>query len=151
MSAADSNVQARMKALQFHDGAVDLDQIQTGNYGQFVNNVQVVLEMDGGWHETRKDVLVRFRYIIVSCVRNHGWKLSRIGLLSNHLHVLIGANVKDTPADVAMALMNNVAYVYEMKPVLKFSYYVGTFGQYDRGAVRKIVATDRGELGGARE
>ncbi len=24
-----------------------------------------------------------------------------------------------------------------MKPVLKFSYYAGTFGGYDRGAVRK--------------
>jgi REP element-mobilizing transposase RayT len=145
---ADSNVQARLKALQFHDGAVDLDQIQTGTYGQYVNNVQVVLEMDGGWHEARKEVLVRIRNIIVSCAKNHGWKLSRIGLLSNHLHILIGSDVKETPAGVAMALMNNVAYVYEMKPVLKFSYYTGTFGRFDRAAVRKVVATDRGKLDG---
>ena len=37
---------------------------------------------------------------------------------------------------MAISLMNNIAYVYEMKPILKFSYYVGTFGGYDRGAVR---------------
>ncbi|MBL8854553.1 MAG: hypothetical protein JNK57_11350 [Planctomycetaceae bacterium] len=33
--------------------------------------------------------------------------------------------------DIVFGCMNNLAYVVGMKPVLKFSYYVGTFGEYD--------------------
>jgi hypothetical protein len=33
--------------------------------------------------------------------------------------------------------MNNLAYVQGMKPMFRFSYYVGTFGPYDRGAIRR--------------
>ena len=63
------------------------------------------------------------------------WRLSRIAILSNHQHILLGTNATDSPASVALAIMNNLAYAQGMKPVLRFSYYVGTFGPYDRNAV----------------
>ncbi len=34
--------------------------------------------------------------------------------------------------------MNNVAYVQQMRPVLRFSFYVGSFGPYDRNVVRRV-------------
>ena len=43
----------------------------------------------------------------------------------------------ESPASIALSLMNNVAHVQGMKPVLRHSYYVGTFGSYDRDAVRR--------------
>jgi hypothetical protein len=57
--------------------------------------------------------------------------------VSNHLHILLGCSVDESPQMVALALMNNIAYAFEMKPVLEFSFYAGTFGPYDRGAIRK--------------
>ena len=54
-----------------------------------------------------------------------------------HIHVLLGAGVTDSPADIALSLMNNLAYVQGMRPAYRFSYYVGTFGPYDRNAVRR--------------
>jgi hypothetical protein len=32
--------------------------------------------------------------------------------------------------------MNNLAYAAGMKPIFKFGFYVGTFGEYDLGATR---------------
>jgi hypothetical protein len=37
--------------------------------------------------------------------------------------------------DVALVLMNNMAFTQGMKPMFRKSFYVGTFGEYDRGAI----------------
>ena len=133
---ADNAVQTRIEAFQFHDKAVDLSKPCIGTYGQYLNSLQIVLENAESWHEVRETQLTRVRNVIVRACKKKEWRLSRIGLLSNHVHVLLGAGVTESPRSVALSLMNNVAYVYDMKPILKFSYYVGTFGGYDRGAVR---------------
>ena len=132
---ADPRVQERLVALQFHDPAMDLAAVQTGNYGQFVNGLQVVIETAGGWNEIRQEVLLATRDMIVRAASKKGWRLSRIGLLSNHIHILLGAGMTESPESVALSLLNNLASVQEMKPVFRFSFYVGTFGRYDRSAI----------------
>jgi len=81
-----------------------------------------VTENDGGWHEVREELLSGVRNMIMNAAKKKGWRLSRIGLLSNHLHILLGAAVTESPQSVALSLMNNIAYVSGMTPVLKFSY-----------------------------
>ena len=133
---ADARVQALLEAIQFHDPKVDLAKANIGTYGQYLNSIHVVIENADGWNEIRESQLKRVRDIIAGSARKKSWQLSRIGLLANHIHILLGAAVTETPESVTISLMNNIAYVYEMTPILKFSYYVGTFGGYDRGAVR---------------
>lgn len=133
---ADPQVQARLEELQFRDEFVDLSPLQIGTYGQYLNSLQIVLENAGGWQEVREEPLSRIRSIVIGSARKKDWRLSRIGLLSNHLQLLLGAAVTESSQSVALSLMNNIAYVYSMTPVLKFSHYAGTFGGYDRGAIR---------------
>jgi hypothetical protein len=97
----------------------------------------VVVENEGGWNEIRENVLVDSRAMIIRAAAKKHWRLSRIGMLSNHIHILLGAHVTESPAEIAISLMNNLAYVQGMKPAFRFSYYVGTFGPYDRGAIRR--------------
>lgn len=134
---ADPRVQQLFERLQFNDPAVDLSQIQTSSSGQYVHNLHVVLENNEGWHECREQVLVATREMIVKSSRAKKYRLSRIGLVSNHIHITLGCGVMDVPRTVALGLLNNLAYVQEMRPVFKFSYYVGTFGNYDRQAIRR--------------
>ena len=136
---ADPHLQARLQSLRFHDASIDPGHVMTSNYGQFVYGLQVVMESEAGWNEVRPSVLAGSRAMIIRACAKHDWRLSRIGLLSNHIHVLLGAGVTESPADVALSLMNNLAYAQGMKPAFRFSYYVGTFGPYDRGAVRRRV------------
>ena len=134
---ADPRVQKQIQSLQFHDATVDLGQVMTGNYGQFVYALQVVVENETGWNEIRESVLADSRAMIIRAAAKKRWRLSRIGMLSNHIHILLGVGVTESPASVALSLMNNLAYLQGMKPVFRFSYYVGTCGRYDRNAVRR--------------
>ena len=134
---ADRRVQERIEALQFHDSGLDFGRERFSSHGRFVHNLHVVLENEGGWHDTRAEVLIRSRQMIIDSAKKHSWALARIGLVTNHFHILLSADVTESPESVALSLMNNLAYVQQMKPVLRFSYYVCTFHEYDRAAIRK--------------
>ncbi len=133
----DLRVQAQLEAVQFHDPSIDLAAKRLGNYGQFVYSMQIVVETAQGWNEIRSEVLTATRDMIIGSAAKKKWLLSRIGLLSNHIHILLGANMTESPESVVLSLLNNLAWVQGMKPVYKFSYYVGTFGGYDRSVVWK--------------
>jgi hypothetical protein len=134
---ADPVVQRRFETLQFRDSKVNLNEEQRSNFGMFVYCLQLVFETVAAWNEVRTSVLAGSRDMIIRTAAKKGWRLSRIGILSNHMHVLLGASMGESPADVALSLMNNLAYVQGMKPVYRHSYYVGTFGRYDRNAIRR--------------
>lgn len=138
---ADADVQQRIEALQFHDASVNLGADRISSHGRFIHSLHVVLENESGWNEIRNDVLIRSRRMIIDSAAKHLWGLARIGIVSNHVHVLLTADVTESPESVALSLMNNLAYVQGMRPVLRFSYYVGTFGEYDRAAVRRKLRT----------
>ena len=63
--------------------------------------------------------------------------LSRIGLLLDHVHWTIGCNIDESPLEVALSYLNNLAFAQEMRPVFQFGFYAGTFGPYDMNAVRR--------------
>jgi len=62
-------------------------------------------------------------------------RLSRVGLLPDHIHLTLGCPIDQSPETIAISFLNNCAYAVGMKPVFQFGYYVGTIGEYDRGAV----------------
>ena len=51
----------------------------------------------------------------------------------------MGCSLNESPEAVALAYLNNLAYAQGMKPVFCYSYYVGTFGEYDMDAVRRCL------------
>ena len=134
---ADPQVQRRLEALQFCDPQVELGAVRYSHYGRFIYNLQVVLESAEFLHVVQQDELSSMREAIVRTSRKKQWSLSRIGLLSNHVHCLVGAGVKETPESIALSLMNNISWVQGMSAVLRYSYYAGTFGPYNRAAVRR--------------
>ena len=66
------------------------------------------------------------------------WRISRAGILPDHIHVAIGCGFQDSPQDVALCFLNNLAFVHEMKSVFQFGGFIGTFGEYDN----RVVAGD---------
>ena len=132
----DARAQATIESFQFHDPSIDLVAIRRSSYGEFSYALQVVIESDLGWRETRSEVLKTYRQTIIACCQKHEWLLSRIGILSDHMHILLAARMTDSPESIALSLMNNLAFSQGMKPMFRFSYYVGGFGHFDRGAIR---------------
>jgi hypothetical protein len=73
------------------------------------------------------------REMIVKSAVKHEHLLSEGGIVSDHVHLTLGCNVQESPADVALSYMNNLAYACGMKQAFAFGFYVGTFGEYDLG------------------
>jgi REP element-mobilizing transposase RayT len=133
----DRRVTERLMDFQFHDPLVDLAALRASAHGRFIHSLHVVLENLEHLHDTRQEWLAASRAMVIAACRKKGWLLARLGLVSNHLHALVGCDVSEAPSDVALSLMNNLAFAQGMKPVFEHSFYVGTFGPYDHGAIRR--------------
>ena len=65
--------------------------------------------------------------------------LARASIVPEHIHLSLGCNLEESPLDVALSYMNNLAYASEQRPVFKFGCFVGTFGEYDLGVIPREV------------
>lgn len=133
---ADPTIQQLFESLQYADESVNLKEPRSSSHGHFLHNLHVVLENLEHLHEVSETILATLRAMAIRCCHHKEHLLTRIGLVSNHMHILLGCHVEDSPEDVVLALMNNLAYAIGMKAAFEFSFYVGTFGPYDRGAIR---------------
>ena len=132
----DKRIQERLAQHQIHDATVNLTNLRSSAYGQFVYNLHIVLVHGGRGIDVREPWLLKTSDTLRRVAQKKNHRLSRAGLLADHLHLSLGCNVTEAPAEVALAYMNNLAYIHSNKAVFQFGFYVGTFGNYDLNAVR---------------
>jgi hypothetical protein len=63
--------------------------------------------------------------------------LTRVGLLVDHVHLTLGCGIEESPLEVGLGYLDNLAYAHGMRPLFQFGFYAGTFGPYDMNAVRR--------------
>ena len=136
---ADPRVQARFKDFQFVFPNVDLSAEQFSSHGRYVYSLHLVLVYESRWREIREDHLAATRDMFFKTAMQKGHRVSRLALLPDHLHATVGCGFEESPEAVALAYMNNLAFAHGMKALFCESYYVGTFGEYDMGAIRRQV------------
>jgi REP element-mobilizing transposase RayT len=132
---ADPHTEQRLARFQRSYPDVDLKKPMFTAHGEYWYNLHIVVVNDKRWAESREAILEKLLVTIERAARKHGHRLSRAAVLPEHIHLALGCEIAESPEQVALGYLNNCAYVYGMKPIFRFSYYVGTFGEYDRGAV----------------
>jgi len=132
---ADPRVQEKLQPFQFADPAVDLSAIQATSHGQFISNLHLVLVNHQRWMEIADDALGALRDIIMKTSVKHGLRLAAAGIFPDHLHLAVGCTALQSPQEVALSYMNNLAYAQRMRPIFEFGYYAGTFGEYNLSAI----------------
>jgi len=132
---ADPRAQQGLARFQKQYSNVDLSRPSFSSHGEYWYNLHVVLVNEERWMEIREEVLARLGSMIDAVAAKYGHRLSRVALLADHVHLTIGCQIERSPEDVALGLLNNCAFACGMRPVFQFGYYVGTIGEYDRGAV----------------
>ena len=132
---ADPAVQKRLRRYQVQDPNVDLSRIIYSGHGQYLCNLHLVLVHQDRWMEIRHEVLDRVRSTIVKAARKRGHRLSRAGIFTNHVHLALGFAITQSPEEVALCYLNNLAYAQGMRAIYQPGYYVRTFGEYDLGAI----------------
>ena len=68
--------------------------------------------------------------------KKKGYAISTRSVMPDHLHLAVRGNIEQSPEEIALTMMNNLAYAFGQNPIWQSSYYAGTFGEYDMGAVR---------------
>ena len=75
--------------------------------------------------------------MVLGVAKKYGHRISRLAMLSDHLHLVAGVPPSSSPQDVALHYLNNLAYAHGMTALYLQSYYVGTVGEFDSGAIRR--------------
>ena len=135
---ADPRVQALF--ARYHvDGAVDLASPRRGSHGQYNYNLHIVLVRRERHRIADEESIARVREMILRASDKKGHLLRKAAVVSDHIHLALGAALNGSPAEVALGYLNNLAYIEGLRPVFQFGAYLGTFGEYDRGAIRSIL------------
>lgn len=132
---ADDRVQTDLSNYQLEFPEVNIADRQMTAHGAYVYGLHLVLVHEGRWHEIREDKLVITRDMALKIAKIKGHRLSRLAVLSDHVHIVSAIPPAQSPQDVALAYLNNLAFAHEMRPLFAPSYYVGTIGEYDTGAI----------------
>jgi len=133
-----------LEDLMVIDGSVDLSTPTESGSGRYWYNLHLVLVTQQRHHLRGEDALLKVREQCRGIVRKKGYLLSTLALLPEHLHVALRADIEQSPEDVALAFQNNLAYALGQNAVWKYTYYTGTFGEYDMDAIRRCIRRSRG-------
>jgi len=136
---ADPRVQDRLAAFQVDNPSVDLDAVRASGHGQFIYNLHLVFVHRQRGIDVHEESLRAAHEMIQRASAGHERLLSKTAVLSDHLHLAVGCGIDESPQKVALSYLNNLAYAQGMKAEYEFGAYLGTFGRFDRGAVRKAL------------
>lgn len=130
---------AQLADLQIINPDVDLSQPRFTSHARYRCNLHLVFVHADRHALSSTATLEAVRVMLRKASTVKGHLLSRLGLLPDHLHLVLGIAPEESPIEVALSYMNNIAFVYGMQPVLKASCYLGTIGEYDLGAITETA------------
>ena len=133
---ADPRIETLLAPYQFTDDRLDLGRPRRSSHGEFIYNLHLVAVHEQRFAEVDVDCCRRTVDMLQAAARKRNHVLSRVGLLVDHIHRTVGCDVAESPLDVGLSYLNNLAYAHGMRPRHQFGFYVGTFGPYDMNAVR---------------
>lgn len=127
--------ECRLDDLQLINPDVDLGRYRLTGHGRYRCNLHIAARFRDHIVPLSSASLKRVRDVAKATAKRHQLLLSRIGLLADHLHLIVGIPATVDPCSVILSFMNNTAWVFRMQPVLWHSCYVGTIGEYNLGVV----------------
>ena len=137
---ADPAFQAFLESIQIVNPEVDLSKDCRSSHGLYWYNLHVVLVNQERWQIGSEKMLLRIRDTIPRIEKKWNWRVSRAGILPDHIHIALGCSHDRAPDEVAISFLNNLAHVNGMKPLYQFGAYIGTFGEYDQRVVHGTAA-----------
>ena len=134
---ATARAQRIFEELCYAKESIDLSSPQKTTHSLYWYNLHIVLVNSMRWCDVNESRLQRIQRTLLLSGQRHGWRISRLAILADHVHLALGCNLTDSPSNVVLSVMNNIAWVYGMKPMLQYSAYVATFGESDHRAIKQ--------------
>jgi REP element-mobilizing transposase RayT len=127
----------RQLCVAFPD--VDLSKPTETNSGRYWYNLHLVLVVAQRYRIGEADTLLKVRDRCLRISQKKGYALSALAVMPDHLHLALRADIEQSPEEVALAFLNNLAFAVGQRALWESGYYAGTFSEYDMDAVRTFV------------
>jgi REP element-mobilizing transposase RayT len=132
-----------MRQFTVCDSAVDLSKPDQSARGCYWYNLHVVLVVVDRYRICDLTWLGRTRDGCVRIAEKKKLRIAALSIMPDHLHLSLRGTFMHSPAEIANWYQNNLAFIHGQQLIWKESYYVGTFSEYDMGAIRQ----NRGKCG----
>jgi REP element-mobilizing transposase RayT len=126
-----------MKSFTVTDPSARLEDPTATNSGRYWYNLHVVLVTDSRMRITDERSLNLIGEICDKVAAKKAYRMACRSVMPDHVHLALRGDIEQSPEEIALAFMNNIAFAFGQKAVFRPSFYVGTFGEYDMGAVRR--------------
>lgn len=131
----NSSLCALFSDLAMLNSDIDLSKARFTAHARYWANLHLVFVHNWRQAITDPDIWIGIRKMLRRASQSKGHLLSRAGFVPDHLHFTIGIHPSESPLEVALSYMNNLAWVHNQKAIFMPSFYVATFGEYDLGAI----------------
>lgn len=105
-------------------------------HGQYVTCLHLVMVHAERWRVADEVHLQNSFDTVLAVAVKKQHALSRIAVLPDHIHLVLRMHYEQSPEEVALSYMNNIAFCHGQNRLWMNGYYVGTIGKYDIGATR---------------
>jgi REP element-mobilizing transposase RayT len=136
---ADDRFQAQLQEFTLHDPVVALSRPTRSARGAYWYNLHVVLTLGRQQRITDPALLATIRDGCLTIARREGNPISSLAVMPDHLHLAIRGNILRTPEDIAIGFLNGLAEIMDRGKLWNDGFYVGTFSDFDFGAIRAKV------------
>jgi REP element-mobilizing transposase RayT len=133
---ADPSFQELMAEFTVVDSTVDLSLLVASAHGRYWYNLHLVLVTTERYRVVDRTRLTTIRDRSFAIARKKGYRISRLSVMPDHLHMALGGDIEQSPQEIALAFQNNLAYALGQSRIWTDTYYAGTFGEYDMWAIR---------------
>jgi REP element-mobilizing transposase RayT len=117
---------------------VNLGQPTKTNSGRYWYNLHLVLVASERFRSDDPATLGKIRDTSLRICIKKGYELSTMAVLPDHLHLAVRGAVEQSPEEIALVFLNNLAHASDQRPWWAAGYYAGTFGEYGMAAVRAM-------------
>jgi REP element-mobilizing transposase RayT len=98
--------------------------------GRYWYNLHLVLVVEGRVQLGRMKSLEILRDGCLRIAKSKGYQLKSVSVMLEHIHIALRGIPEQSPQDIALAFMNNLAWIMGRNRIWQNGYYVGTFSEY---------------------
>ena len=145
---ADSRFAKRMKTYTLVQDDVDLSEPIATTRGRYWYNVHIVLVVAGRRRIANNQALGELRDGCLQIALKKGYRIKALSVMLDHLHIALRGVIEHSPEEIALGLMNNLAWMMGQNRIWQDACYVGTFSEYDVSNLRSQQHKAVGDGGG---
>jgi REP element-mobilizing transposase RayT len=133
---ADQRFREMLARFTVVDSYVDLARPTESNSGRYWYNLHLVFVVSERYRIGDESTLAKIRDAVPRICHKKGYAASTYAVLPDHVHLALRGDIAETPEEIALSFLNNLAFVLDQRPWWQAGYYAGTVGEYAMAAVR---------------